>query len=118
MHTAMTRGATIFGECGGYMVLGDGLIDADGTRHAMLGLLRLETSFANPMRTLGYRQIEIVGGVLKGHYRGHEFHYTTALAERGEPFATIRDAAGEDLGTVGLREGGVFGSYVHIIEAR
>ncbi len=35
--------ARIYGECGGYMVLGDGLVDADGTRHAMAGLLRLET---------------------------------------------------------------------------
>ena len=28
----------IFGECGGYMVLGEGLVAADGKRYGMLGL--------------------------------------------------------------------------------
>ena len=47
------RGAWVFGECGGYMVLGRGLVDAEGTRHAMAGLLALETSFAAPRLHLG-----------------------------------------------------------------
>ena len=36
---AAKRGALIYGECGGYMVLGDSLIDAEGASHRMLGLL-------------------------------------------------------------------------------
>ncbi|MCE8472050.1 cobyrinic acid a,c-diamide synthase, partial [Rhodovulum sulfidophilum] len=35
----------VHGECGGYMVLGEALIDKDGTRHQMAGLLGLATSF-------------------------------------------------------------------------
>ena len=46
----------VHGECGGYMVLGAGLVDADGTRHAMCGLLGLETSFAKRKMQLGYRR--------------------------------------------------------------
>ena len=46
--------AAIYGECGGYMVLGQSLIDADGTRHQMAGLLELETSFAQRKLHLGY----------------------------------------------------------------
>ena len=46
LHRAAARGATIYGECGGYMTLGRGLIDAEGERHAMAGLLPVETSFA------------------------------------------------------------------------
>ena len=53
LASATARGAVVFGECGGYMVLGRGLIDADGTRHAMAGLLALETSFAKPKLHLG-----------------------------------------------------------------
>ncbi|MCK5167254.1 MAG: cobyrinate a,c-diamide synthase, partial [Rhodospirillaceae bacterium] len=45
LRDAATRGAVIYGECGGYMVLGRGMIDADGTTHAMAGLLQLGTSF-------------------------------------------------------------------------
>ncbi|MBL8791332.1 MAG: cobyrinate a,c-diamide synthase, partial [Rhizobiales bacterium] len=36
---------TVYGECGGYMVLGDGLTDAAGVRHRMAGLLPVDTSF-------------------------------------------------------------------------
>ncbi len=47
MKAAAARGARIYGECGGYMVLGEGLIDGDGERHEMLGLLPLVTSYAD-----------------------------------------------------------------------
>ncbi len=46
----------VHGECGGYMVLGRSLIDADGVPHAMAGLLSVETSFAKRKMTLGYRR--------------------------------------------------------------
>ena len=46
LRDAAKAGKRVFGECGGYMTLGTGLVDADGTRHAMAGLLDLETSFA------------------------------------------------------------------------
>ncbi|MGY3109846.1 cobyrinic acid a,c-diamide synthase [Bradyrhizobium sp. LM6.9] len=43
----------VHGECGGYMVLGTALTDADGIRHEMTGLLGLETSFAKRRMHLG-----------------------------------------------------------------
>src|SRR5690606_28235254 len=69
----------VHGECGGYMVLGEALEDADGVVHPMLGLLSRSTSFAKRKMNLGYRRATIVadgpmaprGSVL----RGHEFHY-------------------------------------------
>ena len=54
---AQTR--PVHGECGGYMVLGEGLTDAEGTRHEMTGLLGLETSFAKRRMHLGYRLAEL-----------------------------------------------------------
>jgi cobyrinic acid a,c-diamide synthase len=47
-HNGLARFATtrpVHGECGGYMVLGESLEDADGTTHAMTGLLGHATSF-------------------------------------------------------------------------
>ncbi len=58
MHAAASRGALIYGECGGYMVLGDSLADAEGMPHRMLGLLPLSTSFAQPKLHLGYRRLQ------------------------------------------------------------
>ncbi|MDP8996127.1 MAG: cobyrinate a,c-diamide synthase [Pseudomonadota bacterium] len=106
----------IYGECGGYMVLGDGLIDADGQRHAMAGLLPLTTSFAKRKLHLGYRQLKPLTGPWKHNLRGHEFHYSTIESHGGgEPLFHSSDAAGHDLGKIGQRVGNVMGSYAHII---
>ena len=117
MRAARERAAVIHGECGGYMVLGRGLVDADGTRHAMLGLLGLETSFAQRRLHLGYRVLTPVVPLGWGDgFRGHEFHYATVLEEEGEPLFALRDAAGADLGHAGLRADTVGGSFAHIVE--
>ena len=58
----MNSGVAIYGECGGYMVLGRGIEDGDSVRHGMLGLLELETSFAKRRLHLGYRRLEAQSG--------------------------------------------------------
>ncbi len=118
MHAAHERNVRIYGECGGYMVLGDGLIGSDGARHSMLGLLPLVTSFAERQRHLGYR---VVTPVSKSFFSepmtAHEFHYSTVVEEGpGEPLFQVSDALGEDLGPCGLRHGKVAGSYMHLID--
>ncbi len=121
VRAAAERGAVVFGECGGYMVLGQGLIDAAGGRHAMAGLLALETSFARRQLHLGYRRVVIHGdcglGAAGTVLRGHEFHYATVAAEGpGTPLFRCADAAGRDRGAAGLRHGTVMGSFVHLID--
>lgn len=121
MQASAARGAWVYGECGGYMVLGDALVDADGTGHRMAGLLPLTTRFDRRRLHLGYRLIgtacDTPFGPVGTTLRGHEFHYSTAGDEGGteRPF-TARDALGEDLGPLGLRHGRVFGSYLHVID--
>lgn len=109
----------VYGECGGYMVLGEGLEDATGKRHAMAGLLPLETSFARPARRLGYRRLEAKGGGSPPGraFRGHEFRYAQALREGpGEALFEAADAQGRPLGPAGLRRGRVAGSFMHLID--
>ena len=108
--------ALIYGECGGYMVLGAGITDADGNRHAMAGLLRLETSFEERKLHLGYRQIRANEFVLGDNLRGHEFHYTRAVLEDGPSLFEATDAMGNALGSFGLKDQNVMGSYMHIID--
>jgi cobyrinic acid a,c-diamide synthase len=110
----------VHGECGGYMVLGRALIDADGTRHEMLGLLDLVTSFATRKLTLGYREARLLNdgtlGASGTRLRGHEFHYAT-IAESGAdaPLAEVTDAYGSPAKTSGSRRGHVSGSFFHMI---
>lgn len=120
LRAAAEAGVLIYGECGGFMVLGDTLIDADGESHQMSGLLPVVTSFEKRKLHLGYRELECLGPLPFGKaMRGHEFHYSTLVSQgEGEALFQARDAAGRDLGKIGLRAGRVMGSYAHIIDAR
>ena len=109
----------VHGECGGYMVLGEGLTDASGTRHEMTGLLGLETSFARRRMHLGYRRAELTAG-MPGHaqgtrLRGHEFHYASIVAQPDSPLAAVRDANGAEIAETGSRRGRVTGTFFHLI---
>jgi cobyrinic acid a,c-diamide synthase len=118
MRDAAASGARIYGECGGYMVLGEGLVAADGTRHRMLGLLPLVTSFAQRRRHLGYRRVRpLAGSGFAAPMTAHEFHYSTVVHEgEGDRLFAVTDALGDDLGLAGLRRGNVCGSYMHLID--
>ena len=121
LRAAADRGATIYGECGGYMVLGERLIDADGVEHAMAGLLPVATTFAERGLTLGYRTARTLGDGPLGRdgtrFRGHEFHYARVLREDGDAaLFHCGDARGRDLGTAGRRVGTVAGSFVHLVD--
>lgn len=118
---AAARGATIYGECGGYMLMGGGLVDAAGARHRMMELLPVETSFAERRLHLGYREVTLAQdcalGLAGTRYRGHEFHYASVIEEgAGEALFAATDAAGRDLGAAGRRQARVFGSFLHLID--
>lgn len=118
MQDAARRGARLYGECGGYMALGEALVAADGSRHAMLGLLPLVTSFAERRRHLGYRRVTpLAGSGFSAPMTAHEFHYSTVVSEgAADRLFAVTDAIGEDLGEAGLRRGAVSGSYMHLID--
>ena len=121
LRRTAARGAAVWGECGGYMVLGEGLIDADGHRHVMAGLLGLETTFAARRLHLGYRRATLARATPFGRagsrFRGHEFHYAAIVREDGgAPLFAIADASGQPLGHAGLMRGAVFGSFIHLID--
>ena len=110
----------IHGECGGYMALGESLIDASGLAHPMAGLLGVETSFEKRRMTLGYREARIASdcalGTAGSVLRGHEFHYATIVASGADdPFAFVRDVYGAPEAPSGSRRGVVTGSFFHVI---
>ena len=121
VRDAAGRGAVVYGECGGYMVLGRGMQDADGTTHAMAGLLPLGTSFETRRLSLGYRRLVQIAdtplGAVHTRFRGHEFHYATVTNEGpGTHLFEAQDADGAKLGRLGLINGNVFGSFIHLID--
>ncbi len=113
---AAAQRVPVYGECGGYMVLGQTLTDATGVKHPMAGLLSLETSFAQRRLHLGYRRVRAVAGPMSGNWAAHEFHYATTTHAEGAPLFTATDAEGQDLAPMGLVHGRVSGSFAHLID--
>ncbi|MEM8752477.1 MAG: cobyrinate a,c-diamide synthase [Pseudomonadota bacterium] len=117
---AQSKRALVYGECGGYMALGEVLIDEEGRAHRMAGLLPLVTTFARRKLALGYRRLRPLGGPfadrMKGPLAGHEFHYARSEIEGAAPrLFGAWDADGERIGPIGLSAGNVCGSFAHVI---
>jgi cobyrinic acid a,c-diamide synthase len=117
------RDAPIYAECGGFMVLTQGLIDCGGRRWPMAGLIPGVARMTDKLAALGYRHAAALhpnlltdGG---DELRGHEFRYSTWVCD--EPIADddiawqVRGARAEapaDSG--GFVSGNLLASYVHI----
>jgi cobyrinic acid a,c-diamide synthase len=109
----------VHGECGGYMVLGRSLVDADGLAHPMLGILPIDTSFSRRKMNLGYRVARLRADGVLGRAGdvlvGHEFHYATVIAADPPNLADVADADGAPLGIRGHRSGNVSGTFFHAV---
>lgn len=114
---AQTR--PVHGECGGYMAMGTALIDKEGNRHEMAGLLGLVTSYHKRKMHLGYRQAALTApmpGLAPGtQLRGHEFHYSTILDQPDAPLARVLDANGGEVPETGSSRGHASGTFFHLI---
>lgn len=109
----------VHGECGGYMVLGEALVDKDGSSHRMAGLLGIVTSYEQRKFHLGYRRAVLVAG-MPGFgagcaLRGHEFHYSTILEQPDAPLAQVFDADGNVVSETGSIRDHVTGTFFHLI---
>lgn len=114
------RGKPIYAECGGFMYLTKEIEDLDGEVFPMVGLFSMKAKMEHRLRSLGYREVEILEESILGpaglRVRGHEFHYShmqnVAAGQRCIYRLTDRKAAS------GTREGFVrkriLGSYVHL----
>ncbi|MFT6656892.1 cobyrinate a,c-diamide synthase [Maritalea sp.] len=118
MRHAVSANKLIYGECGGYMVLGQSLTNKQGEAFAMLGLLPHASAIDRPRRQLGYRQLSHNSPLpWPKHLRGHEFHYSTQSGQVAQSLFDAADAQGNPQPPMGCVAGNVMGSYAHIIDA-
>jgi cobyrinic acid a,c-diamide synthase len=117
------RDAPIYAECGGFMVLTQGLIDCEGRRWPMAGLIPGVARMTDKLAALGYRHAAALHANLLtaggDELRGHEFRYSTWVCD--EPIADddmawqvrgARTEAPADSG--GFVSGNLLASYLHI----
>jgi cobyrinic acid a,c-diamide synthase len=108
-------GGVIYAECGGLMVLCEALIDFEGRRHEMVGLVPGETVMRRDKLSLGYVEVEPLQDTIIGkageRYRGQTFHYSVLEKTRFEPVLKLRHGGRTSMD--GYANGRLFATYVH-----
>ncbi len=83
------KGLKTLAECGGYMALGDAIVDGEGRRWPMVGVIPLETRMEKRLQGFGYRTITVAqSGALWSQgtqFRGHEFHHSRIVGNTPTP---------------------------------
>jgi cobyrinic acid a,c-diamide synthase len=120
MHAA---DVPIYAECGGFMVLTEGLTDSEGHSWPMGGLLPGFARMSGKLAALGYRQATALRSNLLAELgdtlRGHEFRYSSWVRDTNVADDT---AAWQLEGTrgdvpndaVGIARGNLLASYLHV----
>src|SRR3979411_1205239 len=116
IRRAIDAGAVVLAVCGGYQLLGESYVTADGKKLPGLGLVDLHT-VPGPKRNIGNIVIETSGlGLTPPTLVGFENHSgKTYLGPGLQPLGRVLRGAGnngED-GFEGVAAGNVFGTYLH-----
>ncbi|MFC1585229.1 cobyrinate a,c-diamide synthase [Fibrobacterota bacterium] len=118
LKKAIKDGLPVYAECGGVVYLGNKLHYKHKT-YPMAGIFPVEFDFSPKPRGHGYTILKIIrknpfyrtGTLL----RGHEFHYTGPLPQKGLKFAAeVKRGFGFDGKQDGLIYKNVFATYTHV----
>ena len=74
------QGGMIYGECGGLMYLSKGIVDFDGKKYPMTGILDLEVEMTDRLQHFGY--VEVDYHLTK--FRAHEFHRSRVIKNNNQ----------------------------------
>jgi len=113
---AIAAGAVVLAVCGGYQLLGEYYVTAEGKQLPGLGLVDLHT-VPGPKRNIGNIVIETTGlGLQPPTLVGFENHSGKTYLGKGlQPLGRVLSGAGNNAedGTEGVVAGNVFGTYLH-----
>jgi cobyrinic acid a,c-diamide synthase len=115
------KGGPVYGECGGFMYLCEGLRDFEDRFFEMTGIFPFRTEMVKGRAHLGYREVFLTRdcplGAAGQTARGHEFHYSRISGGQDLSVGSVyrvKNGSGEDTGTEGYCVNNVLGSYIHI----
>ncbi|MFQ5883364.1 MAG: cobyrinate a,c-diamide synthase [Candidatus Methylomirabilales bacterium] len=110
-------GGLLYGECGGFMYLGETLTTSDGQSFPMAGLLSIQTAMSGRLQALKYKEVEMLkaGAFFRpgDRLKGHEFHFSRLTAEVGEHALRSVDSTGQ-VQEEGMVRGSTLASYTHL----
>ncbi|MGK0291506.1 MAG: cobyrinic acid a,c-diamide synthase, partial [bacterium] len=74
IREAIESGLPAYAECGGLMLLTEGIISTDGKEHPMVGILSGKVQMTPSLKNFGYSLCNFPEE--NEQWRGHEFHYS------------------------------------------
>uniref|UniRef100_A0A7J3TLK2 CobB/CobQ-like glutamine amidotransferase domain-containing protein n=1 Tax=Geoglobus ahangari TaxID=113653 RepID=A0A7J3TLK2_9EURY len=105
----------IYAECGGMMLLARKIEIDEGTKK-MAGVIDVDVIFTKKLQALGYINGEVISKnpFFTGKFKGHEFHYSYAIADEDVKFAFKVDGKGIKDGYDGALAYNTLAGYSHI----
>jgi len=117
VRAAIAAGMPVYGECGGLMYLSQGIVDFEGRRWPMVGVLPTEARMGDRL-TLGYRQATALGDgpllAAGSQVWGHEFHRSVLTVASDAPLFHRQRFDGQAVGNEGWRSPTLHASYLHL----
>jgi cobyrinic acid a,c-diamide synthase len=117
LRAAHAAGLPIFAECGGYMALGESLVDLEGRAHAMAGVIPGRFRMTERLQSFGYKRLRLAEDGLFGPAGAgglaHEFHHSLREDELSHPAWWVENLRGEG-GLEGCTEGSLLAGYAHL----
>lgn len=111
-------GGVILAECGGMMILTEGITDQQGRFFPMAGIFSTGCRMEKKRQGLGYIQLEINRDSLFGNrgdkLRVHEFHYSRLENDRTEKIFTVTKEGEKYSKTGGMLVNNCLGTYAHL----
>ncbi len=108
LHRHQAEGKPILAECGGFLYLLETLVDTQGHRAEMVGLLPGRAIVQARLANLGLKSVELSEGTL----RGHTFHHARAETHLA-PVAYTRAAKGYGQREAIYRDKRLLASFLH-----
>jgi cobyrinic acid a,c-diamide synthase len=109
------QGGPVYAECGGLMILCDALVDLDGRRHEMTGLVPATSVMRRDRLSLGYVEVETLRDTLVAdageRYRAQTFHHSVLEDASFTPALKLYHDGRASLD--GCAERNLFATYVH-----
>jgi cobyrinic acid a,c-diamide synthase len=117
LRDAHARDLPVYAECGGLMLLGRSLVDAEGRRHTMAGVVPLDSTLTRQRLTIGYREARAARDTLLLNagemIRAHEFHWSGLEAEPSDDVAAYQVDERQPPAE-GFARGNTLASYLHL----
>ncbi len=108
----------IYGECGGFMYLGESLTDSNGRSFPMCSVIPGKSRMTPKLRSLGYREVSTLTktpfGPAGTTIRGHEFHWSEMEITKTCPSLYCQKNRRGDERLCGIHLNNILASYIHL----